>query len=418
MSCSGEVDRLHRHPGRASNVQGMPKPTAAIGSPTAVRISSTASATSARARAGRDRAQAVGTVMNREVRVDRAGQQLGAAEVDADDASLGARRPRYRSPWPTARRSRAAVHPLPLAAAPSPAARARRAGRPARARRGPRPGEPAPARRTPDHVGASSSGSRSCSGLAAVSLVLFLISAQIESSKSLRRGRSAAQRRRLPAHVAEHGPRARLRRAPEGHAEPGADHDRRASRSDSIMLMRVGGGANARLSIPRDTVVDIPGHGPDKINAAYAIGGPALAITTVKQYLGIKINHLVEVNFENFPELIDALGGIDLHRQLRHLQDQRRQPQRRLHAAPEGRDARAQRQAGARPGAHAAQRLPPAGGRPHARAPPAEDPLRDQGPGDLVRDVHPPALGLVGGARRRSARTCPAPRCSASSAPS
>jgi LCP family protein required for cell wall assembly len=57
-------------------------------------------------------------------------------------------------------------------------------------------------------------------------------------------------------------------------------------------------------------VVDIPGHGRNKINAAYALGGSALAVQTIEQYLGIKINHLVEVNFENFPQLIDSLGGI------------------------------------------------------------------------------------------------------------
>ena len=74
--------------------------------------------------------------------------------------------------------------------------------------------------------------------------------------------------------------------------------------------MRIGGGNNATLSIPRDTVVDIPGHGQNKINAAYAIGGPSLAIRTVEAYLGIQVNHLVEVNFENFPQLIDALGGV------------------------------------------------------------------------------------------------------------
>ena len=45
--------------------------------------------------------------------------------------------------------------------------------------------------------------------------------------------------------------------------------------------------------------------------AAYAIGGPALTITTLEQYLGLEINHLVEVDFENFPKFIDALGGID-----------------------------------------------------------------------------------------------------------
>jgi len=93
----------------------------------------------------------------------------------------------------------------------------------------------------------------------------------------------------------------------EGLAEPGSGGP---SRSDSIMLLRIGGGANASLSIPRDTVVDIPGHGTNKINAAYAFGGPALATRTVKEFLGVEINHVVEVSFENFPQLIDALGGV------------------------------------------------------------------------------------------------------------
>src|SRR2546428_6482415 len=77
------------------------------------------------------------------------------------------------------------------------------------------------------------------------------------------------------------------------------------------MLIRTGGGHAARLSIPRDTVVEIPGHGLQKINAAHAFGGPAESITVIKHWLGIPINHLVEVNFENFPQLIDAMGGID-----------------------------------------------------------------------------------------------------------
>jgi len=92
--------------------------------------------------------------------------------------------------------------------------------------------------------------------------------------------------------------------------EPGANPNG-PSRSDSIMLIRTGGGHAARLSIPRDTVVEIPGHGPQKINAAYAFGGPAESISVIEHYLGIPINHLVEVNFENFPELVDAMGGID-----------------------------------------------------------------------------------------------------------
>jgi LCP family protein required for cell wall assembly len=92
--------------------------------------------------------------------------------------------------------------------------------------------------------------------------------------------------------------------------EPGAN-TKGPSRSDTIMLIRTGGGHAARLSIPRDTVLEIPGHGLQKINAAYAFGGPALSISVIKAYLGIAINHVVEVNFENFPELIDSMGGVD-----------------------------------------------------------------------------------------------------------
>jgi LCP family protein required for cell wall assembly len=91
--------------------------------------------------------------------------------------------------------------------------------------------------------------------------------------------------------------------------EPGAETSG-PGRSDTIMLLRVGGGHASRLSIPRDTVVEIPGHGLQKINAAHEFGGPALSISVIERWLGIPINHLVEVNFENFPQLIDAMGGV------------------------------------------------------------------------------------------------------------
>jgi LCP family protein required for cell wall assembly len=90
--------------------------------------------------------------------------------------------------------------------------------------------------------------------------------------------------------------------------EPGAQTG--VGRSDSIMLMRVGGGANSRLSIARDTIVDIPGFGRQKINAAFALGGTALAVRTVESYTGVDVNHVVVVSFEDFPALIDAMGGI------------------------------------------------------------------------------------------------------------
>jgi LCP family protein required for cell wall assembly len=87
------------------------------------------------------------------------------------------------------------------------------------------------------------------------------------------------------------------------------------SRADSIMLVHAALGSVRKLSIPRDTEVDIPGHGTNKINAAYALGGPALTIKTVERFLGngLEVNHLVEVDFEDFPELIDSLGGITVN---------------------------------------------------------------------------------------------------------
>jgi LCP family protein required for cell wall assembly len=96
---------------------------------------------------------------------------------------------------------------------------------------------------------------------------------------------------------------------PKGSKEPGADT--LSQRADSIMLLRSGGGVARKLSIPRDTLVDIPGYGVSKINASYAYGGAALTIKTIKRYLGIPINHVIEVNFEHFPKLVDAMGGID-----------------------------------------------------------------------------------------------------------
>ncbi|HEY3612725.1 MAG TPA: LCP family protein [Gaiellales bacterium] len=85
-------------------------------------------------------------------------------------------------------------------------------------------------------------------------------------------------------------------------------------RSDSILLVRVDPARNriAQLSIPRDLRVTIPGHGDDRINVAYALGGPALAIRTVQALTGIPINHVVLVDFAGFRDLVDALGGVTI----------------------------------------------------------------------------------------------------------
>jgi LCP family protein required for cell wall assembly len=99
---------------------------------------------------------------------------------------------------------------------------------------------------------------------------------------------------------------------PKGSKEPGADTSDKGSRSDTIMLWRIGGGVSRRLSIPRDSLASIPGYGEQKINAAYAYGGPTLAIKTIEQFTGIKINHLIIVNLANFPKFIDAIGGVNV----------------------------------------------------------------------------------------------------------
>jgi polyisoprenyl-teichoic acid--peptidoglycan teichoic acid transferase len=87
-----------------------------------------------------------------------------------------------------------------------------------------------------------------------------------------------------------------------------------ANRSDSIMLMHTdpSRGRLAYLSIPRDLQVEIPDYGLAKINAATQVGGPALALRTIKDLTGLPVNHVVFVDFARFAELIDAVGGIDV----------------------------------------------------------------------------------------------------------
>ncbi len=96
---------------------------------------------------------------------------------------------------------------------------------------------------------------------------------------------------------------------PKNSQEPGAS-TRGYGLADSIMLLRVGGGSGAKLSIARDTMVPIEGHGIAKINSAYAYGGPALLVKTVEDYTGVDVNHVMQIGFDSFPPLIDAMGGI------------------------------------------------------------------------------------------------------------
>ena len=84
-------------------------------------------------------------------------------------------------------------------------------------------------------------------------------------------------------------------------------------RTDTIMLLHTGSGPNLLLSIPRDSIVDIPGVGSDqKINAAYAFGGPELLVQTLEEETGIRIDSYVEIGLSGFVSVIDAVGGIEI----------------------------------------------------------------------------------------------------------
>jgi LCP family protein required for cell wall assembly len=142
----------------------------------------------------------------------------------------------------------------------------------------------------------------------ALSALVFLVSAQIQQGKVSDANQhlgGAGYPLTSPNNILVLGSDVRNRE----NAEPGAQTTGNG-RSDSILLLRIGGGANSRMSIARDTLVEIPGVGRQKINAAYAIGGTALAVRTVERYTGVDINHVMIVSFADFPNLIDAMGGI------------------------------------------------------------------------------------------------------------
>src|SRR6187200_2658908 len=81
-------------------------------------------------------------------------------------------------------------------------------------------------------------------------------------------------------------------------------------RSDTMMIAHIDPGKETGIlvSFPRDLWVDIPGHGTSKLNAAFAFGGPQLAIATIEQQFDIPISHYLEVDFAGFREIVNAIG--------------------------------------------------------------------------------------------------------------
>jgi LCP family protein required for cell wall assembly len=88
--------------------------------------------------------------------------------------------------------------------------------------------------------------------------------------------------------------------------------DAAGRRTDTMMLLHIprGGGSPTLVSLPRDSYVPIPGRGRNKLNAAYAFGGPKLLAQTVEQVTGIRIDHYMEIGFDGFASVVDAVGGV------------------------------------------------------------------------------------------------------------
>jgi LCP family protein required for cell wall assembly len=86
-------------------------------------------------------------------------------------------------------------------------------------------------------------------------------------------------------------------------------------RSDTIMIAHIDPGKHTGIlvSFPRDLWVEIPGHGTAKINAAFAFGGPQLAITTIEQNFDVPISHYLEVDFAGFRDIVDAIGSVPIY---------------------------------------------------------------------------------------------------------
>lgn len=83
-------------------------------------------------------------------------------------------------------------------------------------------------------------------------------------------------------------------------------------RTDTIMLLHTGDGPNLLMSIPRDSLVEVPGYGTTKINAAYAFGGPKLLTRTIEQSTGIRVDEYVEIGLGGLAGVVDAVGGIEI----------------------------------------------------------------------------------------------------------
>jgi LCP family protein required for cell wall assembly len=156
--------------------------------------------------------------------------------------------------------------------------------------------------------------------LAILLTILLLIGWTVAGYLSVRSGVQKANDRLSPAAKGQLAPQDGLMLStPSMILVIGSDHSthptRRGNRlADTIMLIRTDPDHQrmSYLSIPRDLEVDVPGFGHEKINSSLPLGGPSLAIRTVREAFGFDINHVILMDMTAFKDVIDALGGIEV----------------------------------------------------------------------------------------------------------
>lgn len=152
-------------------------------------------------------------------------------------------------------------------------------------------------------------------GVSALALLLVVAGFGLSFFLSLKSKESRMRVASVDSVLKKHGS------GPETTLIMGTDHgsvpgEEGPGRSDVMMLLTIAPGGNYAgfISLPRDSRVPIPGHkGYDKINAAHAYGGPQLAIQTVEAVTGLDVNHYVEINFEGFKQIVNAIGGVRMN---------------------------------------------------------------------------------------------------------
>ena len=214
----------------------------------------------------------------------------------------------FRAPQPQ-QQPRAAL--LRQHRAATPASTARSSARLVAPRRAPHPAAPA----QPAQKVNPAKRALGCVGLALVVLLVFNLVFMFWTDARLTRVEA------LPEQVSNTagtnwllvGSDSRQGLSEEQQAELGTGGDVGEGRTDTIMLLHIPRTGKAKLvSIPRDSYVEVPGFGMDKINAAFTYGGPQLLVQTVEGTTGLRIDHYAEIGMGGLANVVDSVGGVDV----------------------------------------------------------------------------------------------------------